>query len=73
MDGQLNDNIEVTCCFCGKGLYLKDAAILTILPNFQSDEKQQLFCHKNHLVERLDKSIPLHPDFFDYEDEDNIS
>lgn len=67
MDGNLNDKVE--CCFCGEELLLKEAAILTIQPNIKSEEKQNLFCHKNHLVERIVKSIPLHPDFFDDEDE----
>jgi len=63
MSGQLNET-EVICCFCGEALFLKDAAILIIQPNIESDEQQQLFCHKNHLIEKLDKSVPLHPDFF---------
>jgi len=64
MDGHSN-NIEVTCCFCGEELYLSDAATLTIQPNYQSEEKQHLFCHKKHLIELISKNIPLHPDFFD--------
>lgn len=68
MDGQL-DNIEVICCFCGAFLFLKDAAVLTAQPSFESDEKQQLFCHKNHFVEQIHKSVPLHPDFFEDEEE----
>ena len=66
MDGQ-QGNMEVTCCFCGEGLLLKDAAVITIQPNIESDEVQQLFCHKNHLIERIDKSIILHPDLYDEE------
>ena len=68
MDGQLNNNIEVTCCFCGEGLPLRDAAILIAKPSVNSTEIQNLFCHKAHLVERIDKSIPLHPDFFEDEE-----
>lgn len=56
---------EVVCCFCGDSLLLKEAAILMVQANLESNEKQQLFCHKNHFVERIHKSIPLHPDFFD--------
>ncbi|MGB4415797.1 MAG: hypothetical protein WBI53_13055 [Paludibacter sp.] len=67
MDGNLNNN--VICCFCGEELPFEEAAVLTIQPNIKSEEKQNLFCHKNHLVERVIKSIPLHPDFFDDEDE----
>jgi hypothetical protein len=60
---------KVVCCFCGEGLLLKDAAVLNVQPNIESDEVQQLFCHKNHLTERMHKSIVLHPDFFEAEDE----
>ncbi|HMW32523.1 MAG TPA: hypothetical protein PLH27_00830 [bacterium] len=59
---------KVICCFCGKTLPLEEATILTIQPNIKSGEKQNLFCHKNHLMERLIKSIPLHPDLFDDDD-----
>lgn len=54
---------EVICCFCGESLSLDQAGVLIALPNIDSDEKQQLFCHKNHFVESLIKTIPLHPDF----------
>ncbi len=67
MDGNLNN--KVICCFCGEEILLEEASILTIQPNIKSEEKQNLFCHKNHLVERIVKSIPLHPDFFEDEDE----
>jgi hypothetical protein len=69
MDGQFNKNSEVICCFCGENLFVKDAVILNVQPSIESDEIQNLFCHKNHFVERIIKSIPLHPDFFDDEDE----
>jgi hypothetical protein len=64
MGVQLNDT-EVVCCFCGETLLLNHAAIIIIQPNIESEEQQQLFCHKNHLIEKLDKSVPLHPDFFE--------
>ena len=64
-----SDNTEVTCCFCGQGLFLHNAAIIVIQPSIHIDEKQQLFAHKNHLVEALHKSIPLHPDFYEDESE----
>ena len=63
MDGILNKN-EVICCFCGRSLLITKAAVLNIQPNIQSNENQCLFCHKYHLVQLIDKSIPLHPDFF---------
>lgn len=68
MDGNFNNNMEVMCCFCEEGVSLKDAAVLTVQANVNSHEKQQLFSHKNHLIEKLDKSIPLHPDFFEEEE-----
>lgn len=73
MDGNLIDkenlSDKVVCCFCGQSLFYKDAVLLSVQPNYKSDEVQQLFCHKNHLIERLNKSIFLHPDFFE-EDKD---
>lgn len=65
MDGQLNDNSEVLCCFCGKYLPLLEALVLSIYPNIKSEESQQLFSHKDHFTEKIIKSIPLHPDFFE--------
>lgn len=64
MDGNFK-NKEVICCFCGEALLLINAAVITIKPRVDSEEIQELYCHKNHLVEKIDKSIPLHPDFFD--------
>jgi hypothetical protein len=63
MDGQFNRNSEVICCFCGKFLFLKDAVVLNVQPSIESEEIQNFFSHKLHFVERIDKSIPLHPDF----------
>lgn len=67
MDGNYNE--KVVCCFCNKELLLTEASILIIQPSINSEESQTLFCHKNHLVEKIDKSIFLHPDFFDDDDE----
>ncbi|MEY3965839.1 MAG: hypothetical protein RL263_1008 [Bacteroidota bacterium] len=64
MNGQLNNSTEVLCCFCGNYVSLKDALVLSIYPNIESEESQQLFSHKSHFTERVVKSIPLHPDFF---------
>ena len=65
MDEILNN--KVVCCFCGQSLLLGDAAVLEVRPNFGSKESQQLFCHKEHLIEQLHNSIILHPDFFQEE------
>jgi hypothetical protein len=69
MDGNLNN--KVACCFCGESLELRDATILNVQTNLDNDETQQLFCHKDHFLERIHKSIYLHPDFFE-DDEDLI-
>lgn len=65
MDGQFNKNSEVMCCFCGNYLPIKNALVLSVYPNLESEESQNLFSHKSHFVERLVKSIPLHPDFYE--------
>lgn len=65
MDGQFNKNSEVICCFCGKNLFVKHAIILNVQPSIESDEMQIFFSHKEHFTEKIVKSIPLHPDFFD--------
>lgn len=66
MDGSLNNN--VMCCYCGETILLENAVILTIQPSMENDEIQQLFSHKNCLVERMHKSVVLHPDIIDCED-----
>ena len=67
MDGQFNNDSEVICCFCGKNLLLNDALVLNVQPGIESHETQSFFSHKRHFVEKIDKSLPLHPDFFDDE------
>jgi hypothetical protein len=63
MCGNLNE--KVVCCFCGESLNIKVAAVIVLKPNIDSEESQQLFCHKIHFVEKIDKRIVLHPDFFE--------
>jgi len=67
---ELLNKKEVVCCFCGESFLITKAAILTIQPNIQSEEVQSLFCHKYHIVELINKSVPLHHDFFE-DDIDN--
>jgi hypothetical protein len=67
MDANLND--MVICCFCGEPLLLKRAVVLSVQPNIEREEWQNLFCHKNHLIEKIDKSIVLHPDLFEEQDD----
>ena len=69
MDGDWN-NKKVVCCFCGKPLLLRDAVVLIVQPRVDIDERQSLFCHKSHFLDKIHESIVLHPDFFldDYED-----
>jgi hypothetical protein len=50
------------CCFCGNSLNMEDAVVLSILPNIEAEEAQTLYCHKQHLLERLDKSVSLYLD-----------
>jgi len=68
MDGILNSS-TVVCCFCGESLNIKDAMLLTVKSSVLSEEKQDLFAHKQHFVEVINKAVPLHPDFFE-DDED---
>jgi hypothetical protein len=68
MVGNLNNN--VMCCFCGETISLEEAVVLTVQSNIKNEEKQQLFSHRVCLVERVDKSVVLHPAFFD-DDFDN--
>ena len=67
MDGQFNKNSEVICCFCGKSVFVRDAVVLNVQPNIESEEIQNFFAHKEHFAEKIHKSIPLHPDFFEEE------
>jgi hypothetical protein len=60
-----NKNETAICCFCGKQVLLKEAVILSVQINIESNEIQYLFCHKEHFVEKIDKSIILHPDLVD--------
>jgi hypothetical protein len=62
-----NKNENAICCFCGKPVLLKEAIILSVQINIESEEIQYLFCHKKHFVKTLDKSIILHPDLVDIE------
>ena len=64
MDGNYSTE-KVVCCFCGKEVLLGEAVILNVQANIQKEEIQQLFCHKNHFIERIDNSIPLYLEFGD--------
>lgn len=56
---------NVMCCFCGNTLKLKDSVSIQICLQSNKKEKQNLFCHKNCLIKKLDKSVPIHPDLLD--------
>ncbi len=60
MDGNNIDN-NMICCFCGKTLKKEIATLIQIIPKINDVESQDLYCHKKCLIERLDKSIPIHP------------
>jgi len=53
------------CCFCGLDMPIEKSTILTIYPNYNSDEAQNIFSHKKCLRERLQNTIPLHPDLLE--------
>jgi hypothetical protein len=63
MNGKMN--YKVKCCFCGKYLSIEDAAVVIVKPSFESEEAQELFSHNEHLLEKFEKGVILHPDFFD--------
>lgn len=56
------DGNKVVCCFCGESLALRDAVVLDVFPSYESEEMQELYCHRMHFAKLIDKSIPLHPD-----------
>ena len=56
---------KVVCCFCGESLLMFKALVIVVRPHIDSEEEQTLFCHKEHLIEKIHKSIPLNPEFFD--------
>ncbi len=56
MDG-ISNSEQVICCFCGESLNMEDAMMLIVYSNINNEEGQQLFCHKEHFIEKLDKSI----------------
>ena len=62
MDGKMN--CKVICCFCGESLSIEDAAVIIVKPGFEGEEAQELFCHKQHLLEKFEKGVILHPDFY---------
>ena len=51
--------MNVVCCFCGESLDYDEAVVLVVYPNSKSEEGQQLYCHKEHLIDRLHESICL--------------
>lgn len=63
-------NNNAVCCFCGNDVSLDVAIVLNIQSKLDSEEIQQFFCHKEHLLEHLHKSVKtyLHPDIFDNDD-----
>lgn len=58
----IDNKLDVVCCFCGEALDVNEATILFMYSNADSEVGQQLFCHRKHLIEKLDKSIILYVD-----------
>jgi len=54
-----------TCGFCGHPVEVAFAVTMVLYPPSTDDESQTLYCHGSCLIERLDRSIPLHPGFED--------
>jgi len=52
-----NSIIWVMCCFCGVNMDIEEAMSLVVYLNINSKEDQQLFCHKEHFIEKLDNSM----------------
>ncbi len=51
----------VVCCFCGQSLSERDAVRMVIFPPDAEGESQTLYCHRKHLLQHLDRSVPHHP------------
>ena len=60
MDGNKESKLEVICCFCGEIMNIEEATILLVFSDITKEEGQQLFCHKQHLIEKLDDVIILY-------------
>jgi len=58
----ISNKTEVICCFCGIEMDIEDAMIMIVYPNIKTDEGQQLFCHRKHFIEKLDKSVIFYLD-----------
>jgi hypothetical protein len=56
-------NKDIICCFCGDLTAVKNAVVLSIRPNIDAEESQDLFGHKECLKSVLDTSVVnyLHP------------
>ena len=67
MDG--NYNMKLVCCFCGDTVFSQEAVFLNVFPSIKIDEEQKLFSHKKCFVRAIHKSIILHPDFFEEEED----
>lgn len=53
---------DVVCCFCGLGLKAEAAVSLIVYPPQNRDESQHLWAHTACFTEKLDPSVPIHPD-----------
>lgn len=63
-----NYSNKLVCCFCGESISSKKAVFLNVFPSIKMDEEQKLFSHKRCFVTKIHKSVILHPDFFEYEE-----
>ena len=56
------------CCFCGNSLREQEAVLLVLHPPGVREESQSLYAHRRCLLEKLDPSVPLHPDLMEDEE-----
>ena len=66
MDG-IEMSEKMICCFCGESVDIDKTVVLQVYPFYNSDEFQQLYCHKKCLTDKMDKTIPQHPDLIEDE------
>lgn len=59
MDG--NFETKVMCCFCGESMNIENSLILEVFPSMESEESQGLYCHKKCFIDKIHKSVILHP------------
>jgi len=52
---------SVVCCFCLGKMRMSEAAAIVVEPPGARDEPQGLWAHPTCLMERVHRSVPMHP------------